>query len=54
VKDFPEAVKYFTKYINLNPYNSKIYSYMGRAFASNNEMFRAKEYYNKALELNPK
>lgn len=49
MKDYPEAVKYFTKYINLNPYNSKIYSYIGRSFEAMNEFGRAQEYFNKAL-----
>jgi Flp pilus assembly protein TadD len=52
-KDTDDKVKYYTKAIELNPYNAQFYYYRGRAYNKKNRFPLAIEDFGKAIQYQP-
>ena len=52
--DFENALKYFNKYLELNPNFAKTYSKLGNIYFKTNNLEKVLQLYKKALSLDPK
>jgi arylsulfatase A-like enzyme/Tfp pilus assembly protein PilF len=52
-KDFPSAIKYLTKAIEINPKNNNDYNNLGLIYAEQEQYDQAVMYLNRALEIDP-
>ncbi|AEK19716.1 TPR Domain containing protein [Methanococcus maripaludis X1] len=51
--EFDEALKCYNKAIEINPYDDKLFSAIGKAYYGKKDYKKAAEFYERSIELNP-